>query len=371
MSTGRARVDRYHLCVPRISLSLALLALVLGSCAAPAASPRPTVEAAASGAPQGTASASPVAGPATPSAEPTPGPVAAPPSIILDQRPIPIMTGALVAATIGADIERTVRAGVEGYLWSLDRYRADGSMFPLQGRFAEVVAAGLTASSTDGVKRKFSIGSMRVDRYLSKPWGVPALADVSVTIIDKAVEGSAPEQRETGRLRLLGNPLRVTDGWDTANGRWFNGPTTMTEAEIRTAIPQPLSFFLTHESWLPGQPVETRFSSIDSPFMRSREAYVSSFDRTKIVSRMFEDVTARIERFETFAEISHGLATVLLRGTVSKADAAGRTTREPFERRVLVLYGNWAPEIVDEEIAAGVWRSGGDLALKDIDLNRA
>ena len=56
---------------------------------------------------------------------------------------------------------------------------------------------------------------------------------------------------------------------------------------------------------------------------------------------------------------------------VNSIDAAGRMQRQPVAGRVKIFMGNWIPEVVDEEVTPGVWRSGGDLALAEIDVNRA
>lgn len=307
--------------------------------------------------------------------EPTTGPRASAPEIVIDPRPISIVASLrLRSPRIDAEIEKTVRERVEHYLWYLDLSREGKQIItdlPVSGRFAEVVKAGLESTARPGVKRKFTLESLEIERYLVKPWGTPALAEVSVTILDRAVEGVAPDEREIGKLRLTGDRLRVSDGWDTKTGTWFNGMSALPEMQIRTGITESIRWYLSHEAWIPGQAVETRFSSIESQFIEARHAYVASFDRAKILSRNFEDVRAQVERYETFDEISHGLATVRLTGKVVIRDSSGADAREPLQRRLLVLFGNWIPEIVDEETSPGVWLSGGDQALKEIDLNRA
>ena len=42
-----------------------------------------------------------------------------------------------------------------------------------------------------------------------------------------------------------------------------------------------------------------------------------------------------------------------------------------FERRVVVFFGNWIPQVVDEQLTPGVWLSGGNLALGEHDHNAA
>lgn len=52
--------------------------------------------------------------------------------------------------------------------------------------------------------------------------------------------------------------------------------------------------------------------------------------------------------------------------------AEGTIERARFERRVKVfLFDGWMPEVVDEEVAPGVWLSGGELALEKVDIDRA
>src|SRR5437879_4159868 len=82
-------------------------------------------------------------------------------------------------------------------------------------------ADGMKGSGRACVKRKCAIGSFKIDRLLVKPWGPRAVVEVTATILDKAVDGSAPDQSETGRLRMIGEKPTVVDGWDGANGRWF------------------------------------------------------------------------------------------------------------------------------------------------------
>jgi hypothetical protein len=380
MDTDRAGADRYLRRMTSATRTFAVLALVLGACTAPGqpsvgasdpaqASAPPASEAAGS---PPTASASPM-----PSAEPTTGPLLQSPEISLDPRPVliePSLT--LRAPVIDAEVEKTVRSGVEDYLRRLDWYRRGqlGDEPPVSGRFGEVVKQGIASSRTPGVERTFVLESIQVQRYLVKPWGVPALAEAQVTILDRANAGSAPDQRETGRLRMLGDRLSVVDGWDSASQRWFNGDLErMTESKLRELVLPILRDYLRFETWIPGSPLETGFGPGTNPFWEARHKYIGGFDREKTVSRTFAGVTARIQLFETFSELTHGLATAHLTGTIVSVDASGKEGREPFERKVIVLIGNWGPEVVDQEIGPGVWVSAGSLmaTLKERDRNFA
>jgi len=143
-------------------------------------------------------------------------------------------------------------------------------------------------------------------------------------------------------------------------------------AALRSSVERSVASHLHAESWLTGMPLVTYFNGVDAtPFQSARAAYLATFDRTATASRTFEDVMGTIERYDTFADIVSGMATVRLAATVVTTDAAGRTERQPTARRVKVFFGNWEPEVVDEEVKPGVWRSGGDLALIDIDVSRA
>ena len=321
--------------------------------------------------------------------DPSPSPVAvpiappAPPPVIVtvDGATFPtVNTFALQLAPLPQS-EEPARHGVAMYLESLDRYRDGGfddTQLSISGPFREAVVAGLKASAMPGVKRRFELESLQILRRYVKPWGTQAFLEARVTIVDRAVDGVAAPQRETGVLRLAGDGrVGVVDGWDGA--RWFNasagvvpGLSMATPEIVRQEIVHPLSFYLGFETWVPGSaPVQWRTTPEEAtPFGTRRAARVAAIDRTVITTRAFDDVVAHIERFETFPDWGSGLATARLSGTVVTTDANGRVSRVGFERRVRVfMFGNWMPEVVDEEIS-GEWAAGGQLALERIDVNR-
>jgi hypothetical protein len=352
--------------------ALAALAVFVAACGAPVAAPSQ---------PPATASAAPSMDPsptpaATPSAasEHVPGIQVPDPTVTLDGRSFPIeATLVLERPAIDEQAREKVRQGILNYLMRLDWHRngpGQGGLVTITGRFAEVVMQGLESTRTPGIERSFVLESFEVDRYLVKPWGTPGYAEARVTIVDRAKDGKAPDQRESGRLRLLGDRLAVVDGWDAASGRWFNDDMQpLTATAVRERILSPLPSYLRVESWVKGSAPESGFgSSMEDPFSKARSAYLKLLDRSK-VSRQFSDVTARIERFETFAEIPDGLATVRLTGSVTMVDLDGREERVPFDRTVVVAATSSITSIVDEQTAPGVWMSGGDLmaVLKEQD----
>jgi hypothetical protein len=322
--------------------------------------------------------------PATPRNEPAPTPSVAPtptpgprlddPIVTVTAEPFPVLaTFTLTKSAVAPGDAELATLGVQRYLEGLDRYRDNGDFLPVGGTFGKAVAAALVASRTPGVKRTFVLKSLRIEALYRKPWGTMALVDARVTIADHAVDGSAPDQLEAGLLRLSGDRrLSVTDGWDDSMGRWFNGHVAESAAGLREAVVQPIGWHLRTESWIAGMASETYWDgSSGTPFQKARHAYIASFDRAATLSRTFADVTATSERFDTFAEMAGGIATVRVAAALVTT-GPGRPQREPVTRRVKVfLGGNWMPEVVDEEVTPGVWRSGGDLALIDIDVNRA
>jgi hypothetical protein len=144
----------------------------------------------------------------------------------------------------------------------------------------------------------------------------------------------------------------------------------MTAPEVRDAVTATTANHLALESWVPGSAVVT-FGDESTPYWRARHAYVASLDRTATPWRTFEDVKATIERYETFSDIRDGLATVRVSGTIVSKNAEGAARRTPLERTLRILFGNWIPEVVDEQVASGTWLSGGDLALAARDVNTA
>ena len=276
-------------------------------------------------------------------------------------------------AVVDEEVVNAAKWGVERYLSSIDSYRNGQSpVLPITGPFLAAVSAALKESAEPGVKRQFKLESLTVDRHVQKPWGTHAYIEVTVTLVDRAVDGNAPDQRETGKLRLTGDKLFVTDGWDYDNARWFNGFSSLPLDQVRVGVAQAVSQYLWFETWLPNTTPPAVSNWTVTPFQTKRADRVKAIDRGQVTSQKFENVSATVEQFETIDGIWSGVATVHLSGTVVTTNATGATARTPFERRVRVfLLGNWIPEVVDEQLPFRDWASGGDLALGQVDVNRA
>lgn len=354
---------------------LAVLMLVM-ACAPATTAPSPSATAAATSSatsnPQITATSAPSA-----TVQPTPSPIAAPlPSLDVKvaQGNFGIVTDLLLKpATVDQELVRAASTGVSVYLNAIDLYRNGVSpALPITGPFLAAVSVALKESATPGVQRKFELLSLKVDRHFVKPWGTHAYVDVTVRVADRAVGGTAPDQFETGQLRLMGDRFRVTDAWDQENGRWFNGFRPLALKDVRDQVGPAVDMYLRMESWTPtAAPLDWRTGSDALPFLKARATTLNAIDRTRVASRLFEGTTATIERFDTIDGLWSGLATVRLNGTLVTAGPDGKAQRAAFERRVKVfMFGSWMPEVVDEEVG-GAWLSGGDLALDQVDVDRA
>ena len=310
----------------------------------------------------------------------TPPPAYAPPdqglapAVNVSQGVFPIMTTLRTKlAVIDETVVNAARWGVERYLSSIDQYRNGQSpALPITGPFLVAVSSALKESATPGVKRQFQIESLTVDHHVQKPWGTHAYVDVTVTLVDRAVDGNAPDQRETGKLRLTGDKMFVTDGWDYEHDRWFNGFGALPLDQVRTGVREAVSQYLWFETWVPNTTPVALSNAAGTAFQRARLARLSAIDRTQVASQVFDTVSAAIERFETIEGIWSGIATVRVTGNAVTKYSGGNTISTKLDREVRVfLLGNWSPEVVDEQLPSRDWASGGDLALAEIDVNRA
>lgn len=333
-----------------------------------------------------TASLAPGTGAATPTAVPTAAPTASAAPIALTSDPrlfpkvtvsggvFPILTTLrLRLAVTDEAVVNAARFAVDRYLANIDDYREGRSpALPITGPFLAAVSAALKESATPGVKRHFELESLTIDHHVQKPWGTHAYVEVTVGIADRAVDGKAPDQHEIGRLRLTGDKLMVTDGWDFEHDSWFNGFGPLPLEQVRIGVADALTQYLAVESWSPNAPPTWSWGNETNAYQREHAQRVLAIDRRQTTTQFFEGVTASIDQFETIDGIWSGIATVHLKGTRITTNATGQTGRTALDRHARVfLLGNWTPEVVDEQLSTGEWASGGELALDQVDINRA
>ena len=367
-------------------LGFALIVL-LAACAPSATAPQtaspslgsPISTETATGTPRVTATLAPTQS-VTPVATASPGPTEKPqtdyavaPKVGVAQAVFPIMTTLrLKLATVDESVVSAATWGVSQYLFAIDAYRNGQSpALPITGRFLAAVSTSLKESAEPGVQRKFEIEALTVDRHVQKPWGTHAYVDVTVTLVDRAVNGNAPDQRETGKLRLTGDKMFVTDGWDYANDRWFNGFGPLSLEQVRTGVAAAVQSYLWLESWTANTSPPALTWNTGTAFQQARTARVKEAF-AGATSQLFEGVSATIEQFETIDGVWSGVATVHVMGTAITTNTSGKSDRLPFDRHVRAfVLGNWAPEVVDDQLPQRDWTSGGELALDKVDVNRA
>src|SRR5436309_3450474 len=281
------------------------------------------------------ASPSPTVETPTPYVPPPPDDPRLSPTVSLNQGIFPIMTTLRTKlAVIDEGVVNAARWGVERYLSSIDSYRNGQSpVLPITGPFLGAVSTALKDSATPGVKRQFEVEALTVDHHVQKPWGTHAYVDVTVSLVDRAVDGNAPDQRETGKLRLSGDKLFVTDGWDYEHERWFNGFGPLPLDQVRIGVADAVSQYLSSESWLPN--TSPSFWVVEgSPYHRARATRMLAIDRRQVTAQLFDNVSATIERFETIDGLWSGVATVRVDGNAVTTYGSGNTVLTTIDRHV-------------------------------------
>jgi hypothetical protein len=387
-------------------------AAVLVSCAAPAVtpsaspSPTPPVATSAVATPTSAAAESAVATPSRTS-EPglTPPPQAAvPPTRVVSQ------TFSLGAATalievVGryrTDTESMLRNWMPSYLEVLDKYRSDQTspanraMFESMhapGPYTELIRQSLVASFGFGAsapqKRGFELEQLTIQHMYAKPWGRVAYIDATLTYVDRitAADGRTSTIRhvQQGRYVNQGQGMyKVTDGYDPMLGRWVDGEQPRWSAlALEAEGPNAIGFFLQRESYVPAEPyvhaappggrfLITAFDNARNDLLMKLDA---SYAKGEFTARRFDDVAMRVTRFEPATFLGDGVVTVVVTGQLLTI-AAGAPARSTPVTRTLRFYRitrdglNASWQAVDEQDANGVWLSGGDLALAEIDQDR-
>jgi len=389
------------------ALTLAVIALA-SACAAPAAIPGDSVPSSAP-----TETSSPTAAPTiaptattlvrTPEPIPTGAPQSSPPPVTTVSQTFGLGTAVALIEVVGpyrTSAETDLRSWVPMYLDALDKYRSDPmganrgllDLVYAPGPYAEFVRQSLQASvgpqPTPGTQRRFELGQLTIQHMYAKPWGRVAYIDAALTYLDRVTEAggktSTLQHAQQARFVNQGHGMyKVIDGYDPMIGRWVDGEQPRwSSLALEAEAAFPVGWYLQRESYVPAE----QYPHAGAPgsywlitaYDRARNDLLNQLDasyaKKEFTTRRFDDVSVRISRFEPATFLGDGVVTVVVNARL--VTTAGGPERSTPVTRTLRFYRitrdglntNW--QAVDEQGANGVWLSGGNLELAEIDQDR-
>ncbi len=241
------------------------------------------------------------------------------------------------------------------------------------GPFQDLARAAAAAKPAQG--RFFFLESVRIDAVYLLPWGDNQLMDATITFRDHAEDPPAEgELWYTWHLRLpmTGQGLfTVADGYDgNARGLMRVDP-YWTRTQLEQEATSAVAGYLWSESYVASGYEPFSREQPTTPFWRERLAALeelrSLFREGVLTERRFENVAARIDRFEPLTVFGGGIVTATISGRLVEV-LRGKTYIESFSAPMKFFrFGNsgvgisgWAAVDAFQD---GEWVSGGDLAL--------
>jgi hypothetical protein len=339
----------------------------------------------------------------TPEPIPTGSPQSRPPPVATVSQVFTLGTAAPLIEVVGpyrTAAETDLRAWVPSYLGALDMFRKDPSAqnrgtFDLMyapGPYAELIRQSLQARGAQpspGLQRKFELGQLTIQHMYAKPWGRVAYIDAVLTFLDRVTEAggqtSTVQHVQQARFVNQGHGMyKVIDGYDPMVARWVDGEQPRwSSLALEAEAPFPIGWYLQRESYVPdeqyphaGAPgsywLITAYDKSRNDFLNQLDA---SYAKKEFTTRRFDDVSVRISRFEPATFLGDGVVTVVLNARLVSAAPSGPERSSPVARTLRFyritrdgLNTNW--QAVDEQGANGVWLSGGNLELAEIDQDR-
>lgn len=393
-------------------LAVALAVTVVAACTTPAAtpfesaSPAPTVAASIIPSTPVPATESAVATPnRTSEPAPTAPPQASPPPARVLSQSFSLAAPTNLIEVVGryrSDTEDALRRWIPAYLHTLDEYRSDPSngsnraMFDSMhapGPYTELVRQSLAPwfgpPGTAPQKRVFELGQLTIQHMYAKPWGRVAYIDATLNYIDRITDADGKttsiQRVQQGRYVNQGQgQYKVIDGYDPLLSRWIDGEQPRWSAlGLEAEVPAAIGWFLQRESYVPNEgyahaaPPGGRFllTAFDNAHNDQLTKLDASYNKGEFTTRRFDDVAVRITRFEPATFLGDGVVTVVVTGQLVMS-ATGAAARSSPVTRTLRFYRitrdglNAGWQAVDEQGADGIWLSGGDLALAEIDQDR-
>jgi hypothetical protein len=236
-------------------------------------------------------------------------------------------------------------------------------------RVAQVVVKSLAGPDITGVPA-LTLTGWQLDGALMRAWGTPAYVDVTIRVHDK---GPYEDRALSWRMRLqpIGFWHRVIDLYDASSGSWLIGEAPRyTALELDAELRWAAEAYLGNESFSSFRPSNAAIGGADTAFSRVRTEALNALNGRvaagALAERYFENVTARIERFEPAWFGGDGVVTVTLRGRLVETIAGGKQVTSDFTQRLKFLrtFDFWTA--VDAQEQDGSWDSGGNLALAEV-----
>jgi hypothetical protein len=244
------------------------------------------------------------------------------------------------------------------------------------GPLADMVRGWLAIRYADEVKT-VTIRDFTFERFLAKPWGRPALVEAHFAIVDRSqtASGAPSERRHDVRVRIsVATSWTIIDVYDATAGRWVAGDTPRySPLVLEDEVTRTVGAYLQGESYLQGALVPGGSGRWDTEFWRVRNAAIAElnalFEKGTLRDRHFEDVTARITRFDPATFLGDGVVSVSVTGKLVEIGANDQRRVVTFTQplRFLRSYGADVWVAVDAQEPDGTWDSGGVLAISEID----
>jgi hypothetical protein len=243
-------------------------------------------------------------------------------------------------------------------------------------RYVEILRGWLAIRGVDE-EIAVEIREIALERAYAKPWGPPALIELHFVLVDRHTSQivATTERERNVRLRMsVAGDWQVVDVFDATAGRWLEGDAPRYSAlSLENEISDVIGDYLLAETYTAdlagfttGRPATT-FWSVRNQAIGELGARVASGE---LRDRHFEDVGARIVRFDPATFLGDGVLTVMLQGKLVETRGDGVKRTIPFTQALKFLRtysGRAGWTAVDAQEPDGTWVSGGELALSEVD----
>ncbi len=204
------------------------------------------------------------------------------------------------------------------------------------GPFQKMARVAVTAKPAPG--RFLHLESARVDAGYALPWNGLQFVDATIVFNDHAENSPAEgELSYTWHVRLPtttgGGMFAIADGYE-ATGPYPRTDTYWTASALEQEATSAVAGYLWGESFTsPAGTSSSRTCAIRRPFWHARFEALKQLNTLYVAgtltARRFENVTARIDRFDPLTYFGGGVVTATIGGRLVET-VSGKTHTEPF-----------------------------------------